>query len=167
MIFSSKHSVGIDVADHSLEAVELVFDKKIPEVVSLARLKLRAGIIERGRVKDAEQFRLAIKELLASAKPNPIKPENVSVSLPDSLIYLHYFQTAARGSTALDEAVNVEIARSIPMVREDLVYTYREIGRQNNLSQILIAAVDRIAVTEWQETWLKCGFSINFFDLEQ
>lgn len=124
-----KSSVGLDIADRTIEIIELTGDKKI---AGLARVRLKPGIVERGRIKDEKQLAKAVKEAFAKAK---INTKEVVFGLPESQVY-----------TLLLNSVE-DLYRNIPLEKEDTVYSFKPVGEK----QILLIASSKKVVREWQK----------------
>src|SRR3972149_4339167 len=86
-----KTSVGIDIADHTIEVVELIKRKGKIEVLNINRINLPLGVVSHGRIKDEEKLSLAVSEVLSKAKPKPIFANRVFLGLPENQVYTHIF----------------------------------------------------------------------------
>jgi Tfp pilus assembly PilM family ATPase len=66
MKFLKNKSVALDISDYSLELVELQKNGSKITVSKMSRAKLEPGLIERGRIKDADKLRSCVKNLAMS-----------------------------------------------------------------------------------------------------
>src|SRR3989344_3849276 len=89
-----QRSAGLDIADHTIEVVEVEKRGNDIEVVSSGRIKLSPGVVERGMIKNKEKLAWTLREVLKNAKPRPIEPENIIFGLPESLLYTHVIEIA-------------------------------------------------------------------------
>lgn len=83
MFVVNKKSIGIDIADHSIEIAEVGKKGGETRVLNLGRIVLAPGIVIDGRIKDAEKLRKALKTLFLNSKPSPISPSSIYLGLPE------------------------------------------------------------------------------------
>ncbi|MDA2936203.1 pilus assembly protein PilM [Patescibacteria group bacterium AH-259-L05] len=177
--FLQKKSVGLDIADHTIEAVELIRTGAGTRVVNVSRLVLEPGILTRGRIKHKEKLVTAVKKVLLSAKPNPIITKKVYCALPESQVYTHVFDTVLYGKDINARSVVErrrqlileDIQKTIPLPKEDIVYDSRVIGaravdrKSINVESVVVAAHKEV-VLEWQQFFKDLKIDIDFFDIE-
>jgi Tfp pilus assembly PilM family ATPase len=63
-------SIGLDIADHTIEIVEVKKWLGTFSVTKLNQINLEPGIVSRGRIIDQKKLEFALKKLFASARPN-------------------------------------------------------------------------------------------------
>lgn len=148
--FFPKKSVGIDIADHTIEAVEIQKGKKM-RLLKMSRIKLEPGIIEHGRIKDKKKLVEAIKKLFREAKEQPIVTKKVVFGLPESQVFIQVLELP-KGAD-----INEEVKKNIPLKEEDLLFSYKE---------PLLVAVSKEVVLEWQEFFKELGIEVELFDIE-
>ncbi|MDA2922327.1 pilus assembly protein PilM [Patescibacteria group bacterium AH-259-L07] len=174
-----KKSVGLDIADHTIEAVELVKTERGIKVVSVSRSTLEPGIVEQGRIKNKEKLIRAVKDTLSAAQPHKIVAKKVTFALPASQVYIHMFDIVLKGKGATarlaagerKKLVLEKAEESIPIDKKNLVLGYKiqgvtvldqySIGIEN-----LVVATSRDVVLEWQQFFKKVNIEIEFFDIE-
>ena len=54
-MFLGKSAVGLDIADHTIEVMELSGSSSHPKILGMARTSLELGVVERGRIKNEEK----------------------------------------------------------------------------------------------------------------
>jgi len=150
MFFGAKKSVGLDIADHTIEAVEIQKGRKL-RLLKMSRIKLEPGIVERGRIKDKKKLAEAIKKLFKEAKEQPIITKKVIFGLPESQVYIQVLELP-KGADIKEEA-----KKNIPLKEEDLLFSYK--------NPLLIAASKEV-VLEWQGFFKGLGIEVELFDIE-
>ena len=91
-----KQIFGLDISDHSIEA--LILKKPTfgpPKVVSYARTLLKGEVVKNGIIKNPKKLGENIVRLLASAQPGPIKTPYCILSLPESQVFTTVFKLPA------------------------------------------------------------------------
>ncbi len=161
MSFLQKSAVGLAIADHAIEVVELAFDGK-PKIRARGRVELESGIVARGRIQDQKKLSDAVRKAFDSAMPTPIKRGAVVVGLPEPQTYIHVFKTAAK----TDDAVAAEIVSNVPIDKDDLAYAWRVMYEAEGTRHILAVAASRKAVEEWRVFCASIGLEVDFFDIE-
>jgi type IV pilus assembly protein PilM len=162
----NKKSIGIDIADHTIEVAELGKKGGKPQIVSLGRIKLEAGIVENGRIVDEENLTKAVKDVLAQAKPNSIEADEVIFGLPESQVYTHIFSLEPHSSDERDDLVAQEAKTSIPLKEADLLFSYKILSEDAAKTVVLLVAASKETIKEWQKFWQKLKIKVEFFDLE-
>lgn len=159
-------SVGLDIADHTIEIAQVASAKGRPLVVSTGRAILDAGIVERGRIKNKEVLTKAFHEVFAQAKPKPIEPKNVVVGLPESQCYTHVFELGEHNIGERQALVEKEAEAAIPLKSENLVFSYRVLYEENGRVGILLMAADKDVIEEWHQFFREAGVDVSMFDSE-
>jgi len=165
--FFQSVSVGLDIADRSIEVAELVRRGGKIRVAALGRQALPAGIVERGIIKDVAKLTSAVRAVLSLAKPQAIMPHRIHFGLPETQVYLHSFtlppsSTSRLGAEELRAVAMKEAAENIPLNVDDLLITYDLISGG---PLCLLAAASRHALRDWQSFFHSLGFEVEF-DLE-
>lgn len=174
--FFSSRSVGIDVADRSIEVIELTKRGGGAHITALGRLSLAEGVVERGVIKDRPALAVALREVLRRAeratrrgKSSGIAPRQIIFGLPDSQVYIHSFSrpwnTAPKGDEAIGALVVAEVREHIPIEEPDLLISYKILQRTNTGLDFLVAAVSRRLVDDWSRFFAELGLTAEF-DLE-
>lgn len=161
MNFFQKTAIGLAIADHAVEAVELVRGEK-PVIRARGRVELEPDIVARGRIKDQKKLFAAARKAFDEAKPASIRRGAVVVGLPEPQTYLHVFETAA----AADSAITAEIASSIPIPPDDLVCGWRVMRTARDTRTVLAVGASARVVKEWHSFCESLGLDVNFFDIE-
>ena len=112
----NKNSIGLDISDYNIEIAELERKGSTAKVMSLGRIKLSAGIVELGRIKDEEKLLIAVKKAFISAKPIPITGKKVIFGslFTENLVWGSNFIRTAKLQPIFNEfrAINRQIVKT-------------------------------------------------------
>ena len=164
--FFTKRSVGIDIADRTIEVVEILKDRDGTRIWSKGRVTLEPGVVERGRVKDKIKLSQALKKVLREAKPHPIITRRAVFGLPECQVYINNFYITEHKKEDREEIIIKEALENFPLEKENLVYSYRIIPSKGKKTEVLLVAADRSAVNEWRDFLRGAGVEIKAFDVE-
>ncbi len=162
----TKRSVGIDIADHTIEVVEILKDREGVKLWSKGRVFLNPGIVENGRVKDKEKLTEALKKCLQTAKPHPIITRKAVFGLPECQVYIHSFYITEHEKSGRESIILKEAQENIPLKKEDLLFAYKAFLPVNGKTEVLLVASSRGVATEWFDFFSGLGIEANVFDVE-
>jgi type IV pilus assembly protein PilM len=163
-----KKSIGIDIADHSLEVVELIKIGKTIKVKNLGRQELPAGIVKNGVIIKKDELKKILQDALVEAKPHPIAGKKIVFGFPESQTYTHVFSCPVAGaSTAeLDKMVLEEAWANIPITKSEMLVEYEIVTKEKDRIDVLIVAAPKRVVSGWQKFFEELGMEIVAFDIE-
>ncbi|MDA1334728.1 MAG: pilus assembly protein PilM [bacterium] len=166
MLFSSKRSVGIDIADHTVELVVLERSGARMRVAGLGRVALLPGTVVHGRIKDKVKLSTAFKKLFAEVKPRATTPTHAVVGLPDSQIYTSHIDLPEHETHDRDSLVAVEAEKNIPLHTDEQVMSYRVLASGKDKTEVLITATPLDVITEWNDFFVSLKIKVDVFDVE-
>lgn len=160
----SKKSIGLEIADRSIEVVKLEKRKKL-EILSSGRVELEEGIVERGRIKDEKKLFKKIKEVFNKAKPEKINfEEEIVFGLPEAQVYVNSFQIEKTKDK--ENLIKDKIKSKVPLPVDRLKYSYSVIGKEGDKENIVSIASDEEVIKEWKEFFNRSGINVVVFDPE-
>jgi len=175
--FLFSRSVGVDIADRSIEVVELAKRGGGAHITALGRVSLAPEVVERGVIKNRPALAAALREALRGAetaagkrgKSSGISARQITFGLPDSQVYIHSFSRSwsavPKGDEALGALVLTEAREHIPLEEADLLLSYKVLQRTDTGLDLLIAATSRRLVDDWYRFFAELGL-VAEFDLE-
>ena len=89
MLNYQNKSIGIDVADRSIELVEIQKERQGVVVKKWNRVNLEPGIVNKGLIEDEEKLRKSVVSLFEKAKPDAIRGRSVVFGIPETHVYTH------------------------------------------------------------------------------
>lgn len=162
----NKKAIGLDIADHTIEVVELTKEGTKINVTSTGRTQLAPGVVERGEIKNADRLTEVLKSLFENAQPQPIKPAGVIFGLPGSLVYTHVFSIGPHEKEKRLGLISEEAQSHIPLPSDDLIYSYQIISEKGDKAEIFLVAISRKAFVSWQDFFRTANIKIDAFDIE-
>ncbi len=161
-----KKAIGVDLADRTIEAAELLNDSGKIEVLSLGRIEIESGIVSRGKILDKERLKTAFEKLFSTAKPKPIKDKKIIFSLPENQVYIHTFYLKSHDKESRDNLVLKEAKTTIPLNNNDLIFSYRVLKEDLEGVEILLIATSKKIIFDWLRFFDEIGIEVEMFDIE-
>ncbi|MFH1745146.1 MAG: pilus assembly protein PilM [bacterium] len=161
-----KNSVGIDIAERTVEVAELCGSKENPKILNIGRVEFESGIVSRGRIKKKARLVEVIKEALSSAKPGPVMGKSVVFGLPESQACIRVFQFKNCNREQLKYFIQSKVKKNIPIPQEDLVYSYKILDGGEDYIDVLVAAANKRVLNEWLDLFKELKLDLKIFDIE-
>ncbi len=161
-----KHSIGLDIADHTIEVIELEKTGGKVKIKGGANTKLSPGIVDTGRIKDKEELKKVVKKVFAKAKPSPITGKKINFNLPNSAVYSFVLKIEKSNEKESEDLVLDEILKSVPIKKDKLLYSYKKISNSEEHEEFLVIAVNRGIVKTWHAFFSDLGIKLDNFDIE-
>ena len=157
-----KNTVGIDIADRSIELVELVGGGSLAQIKSFNRAKFGGGIVERGKIVDEDKLEEVIKKLFKEASPYRIKPGTVYFSIPEAQVYTLTIALEDHKKKDRKKLISEEIVNSIPLSEDNLVYTYSEQKDKKGNVTVFVTAAPSDVLYKWQQFFKDLKIRVKF-----
>ena len=170
--FIPKKSIGVDIADNSIEVVQLAEIGTSISVSSLSRVNLQPGIVKNGRIIKEDELGKALVSAMAEAKPKPINGKKIVFGFPESQTFFHIFSYKYLDGEKnidkekMDKIVLEEAWSNIPIVKNEMVVYYQILREHKDGVDFLIVAAMKRLVFEWQEFFSKLDLDVQTFDIE-
>ena len=149
---------GLEVSDASLRYVRL---GKANAIAAHTSLKLPAGIVVDGRIKDKRNFSLALVQLRAKIE-NKNRPIHIVLSIPSANVFAQTVFLVEVGQANIEEALRLNIQMISPLKFENAYYDWqpvkrKEVARSEEI-EFLAAVVNKDIVHEFIEALRLNGF---------
>lgn len=164
--FFSKKAIGLDIADRTIEMAALEKKGSKIKVLSLGRVYLEPGVVERGRIKNEEKLTQAIIQVFSEGKLNFSTTVEIIFGVPDSQVYTRVLKLQPHTEQDRKNLVAAEAQKSIPLEEERLLLVYKVLSENKAGTEILLLATDKKVVQEWDNFFKKIGLKVNVFDVE-
>lgn len=164
-----KKSVGLDITDRAVEAVELVRIGKRFIIKSKGRQELSEGIVEKGRIKNEKELVKAIKKVFNQARPVPIVNRKIVFGLPQNYVFT-YILTIKSGKRRLTkrelgELVENELKKEFGDT-DNLFFSFRLLNQSRTVAEILLLAADKKIISDWRDFFQKLKIEVEAFDIK-
>ncbi|OGY55170.1 MAG: hypothetical protein A2951_02605 [Candidatus Buchananbacteria bacterium RIFCSPLOWO2_01_FULL_56_15] len=133
---------GLDISDHSIEAVLLKRSRRQVRVSAYARTVLRTSAVVNGTIKQPDKLAEALKALLASAKPRPITTPYCILSIPDAQVFTAVFKFPAglrRGE--IMKTIPFKAEEIIPFKPSEIYFDFKTITLHEGTQEVFYVAV--------------------------
>jgi type IV pilus assembly protein PilM len=169
MAMFKKPALGLDISDHSIEAVFMIRRGGRPHVASYGRTTLPPGVIVDGFVERPDEASLAIRKLLADkmAPPLPKGVNRVSLALPESQVYCHVFEVPRAADKAeLGRSLEIEADGYFPYRHDEMVSSHVVIGQRPDRKDVYYAAVHGDTIKSYLELFKVSGLKLESIEGE-
>ena len=159
-LFSGRpKAFGLDIEDDSLKAFRLEKSGRGFEVAAFGRRNIKKGILNFGRVADAEELAREIKGLLISTKPKAINTKYVVFSVPETKSFIRTIKIPKMSCAEAIEAVKWETETNIPISVDKVYLDWQVIGSEKGQDEILVAAVPKNIVDGYCKAVMLAGLA--------
>ncbi|MEK7099395.1 MAG: pilus assembly protein PilM [Patescibacteria group bacterium] len=158
--------VGLDISDRTIEIVALSDEGGEVKIVGMNRVLLPRGVVERGRIKNAQKLAEALATTVKNARPNPIEPKRITFGIPEGQMYTRVFELAEHKREDRDMLVEEEMKSSIPLPKDEALYTYATLYETPRRTGVILIAVSKHVFAEWQALFRQAGFSVDAYESE-
>jgi len=170
--FIPKKSIGVDIADNSIEVVQLKEVGSKIAVDSFGRVNLQPGIVKNGRIIKEAELAEALRAAFREASPKPIADNKIVFGFPESQTFFHIFSykflpdEKVIDKERMDKIILEEAWTNIPIVKNEMVVYYQLLADNRDGIDFLIVAATKRIVFEWQEFFNKLSLDVQSFDIE-
>ena len=158
--------VGIDIADHTIELLNITASEKKPVLNSKNRLKIESGVLEWGRIKDPKKLADILAKLFSNSKQSQGLKEHVVVSLPDSLVYVHIFHLPTHAKREREKLILKELQSVVPEKINNILYSYQIFLEEKDVVKGMLVAIPKDVVVEWFSFLKKNKINVEMLDIE-
>lgn len=166
MFSAHKRSIGLDIADHTVEVVELEQQGKDVRMFSKAHTALPVGIVEHGQVQQPEKLAEILHGLFNSGQPHPFSKAPIIFGLPESQVYTHAFRFSDLSQKQVEEVLPKTVSSVIPIAKEKLIYRSLVTSTKEKQTDVVVIATHRDMLHEWETFFAAHDFSIAAVDSE-
>jgi type IV pilus assembly protein PilM len=162
-----KKSIGIDIADHRIWVTRLRKSGRNFVVDSLNGKKLKSGIVENGRIKDKKELAKAVTSLMDEIKAESSCEKKIVFGLPKNQVFVHVFSDSSGNTDSkyIKQIVKKSTEESIPLESDDIYYNYKILDKSSEETVILVIAVSRSLIYEWQDFFASLEIDVQVYDL--
>jgi len=154
-------SFGLDISDESLKYMELTFVNGKFKVGKYGNKKIAPGIIQEGKIVDAEKF----KDVLILLKKE-VGIEAVRVSLLENQIYLFKITLEKAGLRSIRESIELSLEEHIPIPAQETIFDFEQITEDSRSIELQVAAIPVNVIEEYLSVLESAGISVNSFEIE-
>lgn len=155
---------GLDISDLSIQVMQLSNKRK---VISTNHIDIDSGIIEDGKVLNANLLVEAVNSCVKTSKPKPIKTREVIASLPDSQLFTQICAVKEPAdSRNFQRALEEEVRADMPLDLDDLYADYQVFYPGTDKQEVLFVAAPKELVDSYHEVLVASGLKPVALDME-
>lgn len=131
--------------------------------LKLASLRLPAGIVEEGKIKNPADLKKILKELHSQVSPRRGKKIPVILNIPDMNVYTQVFSLPLVASANLDDAIKLNLRMISPVDFESAYsgwYKVGEVSTDGGQLEILGAFIQKQLIDEYEACLKEANFSV-------
>lgn len=150
----SSKAIGLDISDHSIEAVLAESSGLGISVLEKHRLVLSPGVLSKGRILDSRALRENLDQLFKRFVRLDLKSDRIVFGFPEADVCLKVFY--ADRAEDIPQRIIEESAASIPLEKDtSVVVSKAYFNTRKNLYRVLLAAVNKEVYWQWENFFKK------------
>lgn len=161
---------GLDLSDLSVKSVWLERSGNTESVLSYGSVPLPLGSIVDGEIIQEEIVVEAIKKLLETTQPKPLRTTKVICSLPETKAFLRVISLPEMKEEEIKEAIKWEIEANIPLTLDQVYYDYQALEQrlvqEKGKISVLVVAVARSMTDQITSVLEKAGLEVVGLETE-
>jgi type IV pilus assembly protein PilM len=157
----SQETVTVNIEERSLRLLTV----KGGEVQKWGQVALEPGLIENGLIRDPAQVSLAIDSLFREQKA-PKKGVITSLTVIGLGSTSQIFDLPKMRPNQLEEAINHEARRAMPVPVEELYLSHQVIGEEDDMQQVYVLGAPRDLVDAHIDALQMAGIQLKAIDLK-
>ncbi len=154
-----KTYLGIDIADTSIEIVELSQAKTGYALDSYTRTKIPSEVVIQGRIKQHDVLLDAFEKAFKAARPIPFTSQEAIIGLPNSLVYSATYILKPKPKDDINEILTTKAVTTFLIEEEHLYIQWIE-HQYGDSKSYTVFGVDKRAILEWQHLFTELGLKI-------
>jgi len=148
---------GLDISERSLKLIGLTKKGNKSIITSHNEVKMPAGLIVDGEIKEKAKIISLIQKLIAEAKGQPIKNKTAVSCLPEAKTFIKLARIAKVPEEQLEKKIQEEIARHIPISPEEIYFDWQIIKRGKNYLEIIVGLAPQKIVEDYTNLLNEAG----------
>lgn len=160
-------SFGLDIGDRSVEIIELEKLFKF-SVNTYGRVELPEGVVENGKILNKAILAEKLKILLRTAKPRKVSTNKVVLSLPDSQVFIKYFEIDSKlKSVDLAKIITDKVSVSLPISLDKYYWDFMTKPLADSKKKLVVfACVSKDIANSYINLCNSIGLEVTFLCLE-
>jgi type IV pilus assembly protein PilM len=160
-----KSSIGLDISDLNLKAVQLASSGNKINIQALGRVNLPKGIIERGSIKDRNVVINALKSLFDKPSYGSFNTNQVVACLPETRTFIKLIYIE-KGPNNLSDIIESEVEKYVPLSISEIYYDWQIIKESDDRYEILIGAAPQHIVNQYIDILQSAKLEVSALEIE-
>ncbi len=154
--------IALDLAESSLELIQLAKKTDKPKVAFACRRELKPGLIENSKIINQQVLAETLKEIW---KTNELKNKSCLISLPDKIVYFANLKIANKADD-LRAAIMAKAGEILPLDLTDCYFDWRVIETAKDYKEIFFIAAEKKIVRQYFDFCQAAGLDLAILDFE-
>ncbi len=166
-ITSPNKILGLDISELSLKAVQIKKSRGKKFIQAMNSIKLPAGLIDEGVIKDHPKVAGLIKKLIGGAQ-NKFSTKYCGVCLPEPKTFIKVVEIPYKETQKqkVQEIIMAELPRHMPVSMEEAQIDWQEVGNDHKQRKFLVGAVDRQIADDYVRVCEMAGLKVAALEVE-
>lgn len=158
---------GIEISDASIKVMQLTKNGQFFKLQGYNIVKIPAGLVVAGEIKDQPTIANYIQQALQNSKPSRISTNNVVCSLPENKTFVRILNLPQMTPEEMAEGIKWQAEQYIPLPIDTVYLDWQIIKAINNKQRILIAAAPKKFIDTYVNVLKLARLRPLVFDLEE
>lgn len=164
---NSQKIIGLDISDSSIELMALEISIAGPRLYSYNRMMFPYGVVRDGSIIRPEFLSEAIRHLMHTAAPHPLRRALCILSIPDSQVFSTVLHLPASFEGAmLRRAVMYELETSYPISLGEHYFDFAILEKDSHFQDVLVIATTKHLIQNYIELLQASSLLPLAFDVE-
>lgn len=159
-------AIGLDMSDHSVEAVQLKYGNDGFELVAWSRQVLPSGLREKGQIVQKEKLAVFLREFFLHPKFGKFQGSNVIVNIPEEKVFSHVFEFSPPEKIKIEDRVLESLPAFVPVDLKNLAWDWQETHHDAIKQEIFWAGAPKEQVDQIKQIFRLLGMNLVAIDLE-
>jgi type IV pilus assembly protein PilM len=157
-------AVGVDISDSSIEFIQLKIGAKKPQIKTLYRQVIQAGLVENGKIVEFEKIVKILKDAFNQASPK-FSSSYCLLSLPDKLTYFAILEIEKLKENWQDDIYNLA-QEKLPVNLADFYYDYLTIEDKPGKAEVFFVAAEKERINQYVGLFEAADLNLALVDFE-
>lgn len=158
--------LGIDISERSIKLVQLIRDKKRIKIGTYCEIKMPAGLVVGGEIKEQEKVATLIKKLTGKIGGKAVKHRMVVSCLPEQQTFLKLLKIEKVPEDQLREKIKAEIINHVPLSIEEVYFDWQVIREVKNTLEVIVGIAPQNIIEEYTTLLQEAGLMPIALEIE-
>lgn len=166
LFLSKNKAFGLDISDQSLRLAQFSFVGKKPKLQIYNEIKLPAGCLVNGTIKQPAIFITHLQKLIKTKIGYGQLSEKAIISLPEGGTFLKTLSLDINNETKIEELIEEILPQTLPLSMEEIYWDYQIVKKEATKCQVVIGASPKTIVDSYLKICSEAGITPVVLEIE-
>lgn len=159
--FLTMPATGIDISDRSIKFADVVCKGSVCRLGRFGRVSLEQGIVEGGRIMDADKLIAVLSDLR--------KKHNLSfirAALPEEQMYFFRTRIPEKNPKAIREMLELSLEEHVPIPAMEAMFDFEAVREIENDTEVTVTAANQAVIEGYTDVFAAAGLTVLSLELE-